>query len=140
MTLRIHDVPIEMAGEVWPLVAAMLERAVKHHPHMDIDDALQLVSGGFGQLVIALDDGKLVAATVMERVRYPKHVVANILLLAGERGTYGRRLDEITQHLFSWAKARGCDRIALIGLPGLTKVVRRHGGQSKRLIHAWRDL
>lgn len=140
MTMRIHDVPIEMVSDFWPLVSSMLERAVKHHPHMDSADALQCLMGGFAQLIVCLEGGEITACAVMERVAYPKHTVGNILLLAGRKGTMGARLERLTQHLFRWAKSRGCDRIALIGLPGLTRVVKRHGGQSVKLIHAWRDL
>lgn len=138
--LRIHDVPNENVSDFWPLVSEMLERAVEHNPHMDLADVLQIVMANFAQLIVVIEKGEIVAAAVMERVSYPKHVVGNILLLAGKRGTMGKRLDRITEHLFLWAKSRGCDRIALIGLPGLTKVVKRHGGQSITLIHAWRDI
>lgn len=138
--LRIHDVPTELLSDFWPLVSEMLQRAVIHNPHMDLADVFQLISGDMGQLVVAIEAGELVAAAVMERVHYPKRVVGNILLLAGKPGTMGARLDRITEHVFSWAKTRGCDRIALIGLPGLSRVVKRHGGQSIALIHAWRDL
>lgn len=140
MSLRIHNVPNEMVSDFWPLVSALLERAVAHHPHMDLADCLQMVMSNFAQLVVAIEGHEIVAAAVMERVRYPKHIVGNILLLAGKRGTMGPRLDVITEHLEHWAKSRGCDRIALIGLPGLTKVVERHGGQMINLIHAWRDI
>lgn len=140
MTIRIHDVPIDMVSDFWPLVSEMLARAAKHHPHMDPADTLQILMSGFAQLIVCLERGEVTACAVMERVAYPKHVVGNILLLAGRAGTMGAKLDQITQHLFRWAKGRGCDRIALIGLPGLTKVVKRHGGQSIKLIHAWRDL
>lgn len=140
MTTRIHNVPIDMVSDFWPLVSPMLERAVNHHPHMDLADTLQVLMSGFAQLVVAIEGGDIVAAAVMERTRYPKHTVGNILLLAGIRGTMGARLDAITEHLFRWARSRGCDRIALVGLPGLSKVVKRHGGSSIRLIHAWRDI
>lgn len=140
MTLRIHDIPNGNVSDFWPLVSPLLERAVKHHPHMELSDLLQLIMGNFAQLIVALEGVEIVAAAVMERLRYPRHTVGNILMLAGKPGTMGPRLDAITEHLERWAKSRGCDRIALIGLPGLTKVVKRHGGQSIKLIHAWRDL
>lgn len=140
MSMRIHEVPIDMVGDFWPLVSPMLARAVKHNPHMDSADVLQLLMSGFAQLIVAIEDGQITVAAVMERANYPKHVVGNILLLAGIRGTMGARLNAVTEHLFRWAKSHGCDRIALIGLPGLTRVVKRHGGESISLIHAWRDL
>jgi len=140
MSMFIHEVPIEMAADFWPLVSPLLERAVEHNPHLDMADTLQILMSGFAQLIVCIEGGEITVAAVMERVRYPKHVVGNIMLLAGRHGTYGRKLDTITERLVRWAKARGCDRIALTGLPGLTRVVKRHGGQSIQLIHAWRDL
>lgn len=138
--MRVHEIPVGNVSDFWPLVSPMLERAVRHNPHMDMADCLQVLMAGFAQLIVGIEDGEICVAAVMERTRYPKHVVANILFLAGRRGTMGARLDVVTEHLFRWARAHGCDRIALIGLPGLTKVVKRHGGQSLRLIHAWRDV
>lgn len=140
MSLRIHDVPNEMVSDFWPLASALLERAVRHNPHLDMVSALQLVMGNFAQLIVGTEGGEIAVAAVMERVQYPKHVIGNILLLAGRRGTMGARLDSVADHLSRWAKTRGCDRIAFTGLPGLAKVVKRHGGESISLIHAWRDL
>jgi len=138
--IRIHDVPVDMVSDLWPLVSPLLEPACARNPHLSMADLLLLVMGQFGQLIVAIEGVDIVAAAVMQRDRYPKHVIGNILMLGGRPGTMGARLDAIYEHLTRWAKARGCDRIAFTGLPGLTRVVKRHGGQSIRLIHAWRDL
>lgn len=137
--LKIHDVPANMVTDFWSLVSPMLERAVVLNPHMDLPGLLQMLLADFGQLIVMTRDGELQAAAVMERHRYPNHVVGNIMLLAGKRGTY-KEIDRLFPHLEKWAKARGCDRIALLGRPGLSRLVKRHGGQSIPLIHAWRDL
>lgn len=139
-TLRIHEIPVDTVADFWPLAAPILDRAIEHNPHLDSASVLQILMAQFAQLIVAIEDGEIVAAAVMERLCYPKHMVGNIMLLAGKRGTYGKRLDAITERLINWAKSRGCDRIALTGLPGLTRVVKRHGGESISLIHAWLDL
>lgn len=140
MTMRIHDVPADMISDFWPLVSPLLERAVAHNPHMKLLDVLQLLMGQFGQLIVCIEGSEITAAAVIERVRYPMHVVGNVLLLAGVKGTMGARIDSLIDHMERWAKSRGCDRIAFIGLPGLTRLAKRRGAQHKRLVHAWRDL
>jgi hypothetical protein len=138
--MKVHEVPLELLSDFWPLAAPHLARAVKHNPHIDLADAFTNAASGFSQLIIVLEGGECAAAAVMERVRYPKHVVGNIMLLGGNAGTMGARLDALVDHLFRWAKARGCDRIALLGRPGFERLVRRRGGSSITLIHAWRDI
>lgn len=137
--LKIHDVPIDMVTDFWSLVSPLLERAIVLNPHMDMPGLLQMLLADFGQLIVVTLDGELQAAAVMERHRYPNHVVGNIMVLAGKRGTY-KEIDRLFPHLAKWAKTRGCDRIALLGRPGLSRLVKRHGGKSIPLIHAWRDL
>jgi hypothetical protein len=140
MTLRIHDIPIDNVTDFWPLAEPLLKRAIAHNPHHDAPGVLQLLMAGFAQLIVGIEDGEITVAAVMERQIFPKHVVGNIFLMAGRRGTMGARLDALSEHLARWARAHGCDRIGFTGLPGLTKVVKRHGGSSIKLIHAWRDL
>lgn len=137
--VRIHDVPPAMVTDFWSLVAPLLEKAVRLNPHMDMPGLLQQLLAAMGQLIVVTRDGDLLAAAVMERHQYPNHVVGNIMLLAGRRGTY-REIDRVLPHLEKWAKEQGCDRIALLGRPGLSRLVKRHGGRSVPLIHAWRDL
>lgn len=138
--MRIYDVPVEMIEDFWPLASPLLKLAVDHNPHMEIDDLLQLLNAQYGQLSVVIESGVVTAAAVIERVVYPSHVVGNVLFMAGKKGTMGARMDALINHVTQWAKSHGCDRIAFIGLPGLAKVVKRQGGRSKHLIHAWRDL
>lgn len=137
--LRIYDIPAAQVTDWWSLVTPTLERAVKQNPHMDMPGLLQTLLAQFAQLIVATREGELVAVIVMERHCYPNHVVGNILFLAGAKGAY-RRISDVVPHLEKWAKERGCDRIAMLGRPGLSRLVKRHGGKSIELIHAWRDL
>ena len=139
MTLKIHEVPVAMVTDFWSLVSPLLEKAVRLNPHMDMPGLLHTLLAAMGQLIVVTRDGDLLAAAVMERHVYPNHVVGNIMLLAGKRGTY-REIERVFPHLAKWAKEQGCDRIALLGRPGLSRLVKRHGGSSIPLIHAWRDL
>lgn len=137
--LRIYDIPAAQVTDWWSLVTPTLQRAVKHNPHMDMPGLLQTLIANFAQLIVATRDGELVAVIVMERHQYPNHMVGNILFLAGAKGAYNQ-ISDVVPHLEKWAKERGCDRIAMLGRPGLSRLVKRHGGQSIELIHAWRDL
>lgn len=137
--LRIYDIPANQVTDWWSLVKPTLERAVKQNPHMDMPGLLQTLLAQFAQLIVATREGELVVVIVMERHCYPNHVVGNILFLAGAKGAY-KSISHVVPHLEKWAKERGCDRIALLGRPGLSRLVKRHGGKSIELIHAWRDL
>lgn len=137
--LRIYDIPATQVTDWWSLVTPTLQRAVKHNPHMDMPGLLQTLLASFAQLIVVLHKEELTAVVVMERHQYPNHVVGNILFLAGAKGAY-KRISDVVPHLEKWAKERGCDRIAMLGRPGLSRLVKRHGGSSIQLIHAWRDL
>jgi hypothetical protein len=137
--LRIYDIPASQVTDWWSLVTPVLERAVKQNPHMDMPGLLQTLLAQFAQLIVVTREGDLVAVVVMERHVYPNHVVGNILFLAGAKGAY-KRISDVVPHLEKWAKEHGCDRIALLGRPGLSRLVKRHGGESIQLIHAWLDL
>jgi hypothetical protein len=139
MSLKIYEVPKEMVTDFWSLTSPILQPAVDLNPHMDMAGLLQMLLADLGQLIVITLGGDIQAAAVMERHRYPNHVVGNILLLGGKPGTYAQ-IDALMPHLERWCKDRGCDRIALLGRPGLSRLVKRHGGHSISLIHAWRDL
>jgi hypothetical protein len=137
--LRIYDIPAAQVTDWWSLVTPTLQRAVKQNPHMDMPGLLQTLLAQFAQLIVVTKAGELVGVVVMERHAYPNHVVGNILFLAGVKGAY-KQISHVVPHLEKWAKEHGCDRIALLGRPGLSRLVKRHGGKSIELIHAWRDL
>lgn len=139
MTLRIYDIPHTQVTDWWSLVSPVLERAVKQNPHMDMPGLLQMLLAQFAQLVVVLHGESLAAVVVMERHVYPNHVVGNILFLAGAKGAY-KHISDVVPHLEKWANEHGCDRIAMLGRPGLSRLVKRHGGRSIQLVHAWRDL
>lgn len=139
MTLRIYDVPSEMVTDFWSAVEPMLSRAIDLHPHIDMPGMLQILIRQFAQLIVATLDGQIQAAAIMERVQYPGHTVGNILALAGNSGT-APHMHQLSSHCEQWAKDRGCDRIAFVGRPGLSKIARKRHGNTLTLVHAWRDL
>lgn len=140
MSFRIYDVPREMVTDFWSAVEPMLARALEHNPHLDTAGLLQILVSDFARLFVMTEDGKIVAACVMERVAYPSHVVANVLALGGQYGVYRKHVDEIHAHMRAWAKARKCDRIGFVGRPGWTKWVRRIRGNMLHLVHAWESV
>jgi hypothetical protein len=140
VSFRIYDVPREMVTDFWSAIEPMLSRAMRRNPHMDTAGLLKALVADFARLFVMTEGGKIVAAAVMERVSYPDNVVGNVLALAGEHGIYRNHFDAIEAHLKAWSRARGCNRIAFVGRPGLTRFVRRRGGQLVQLVHAWQDL
>jgi hypothetical protein len=141
MTFKIYDIPREMVSDFWSAVESMLTKALEHHPHLDAPGVLRLLVANFAQLFVMTKGGNVVAACVMERTQYPSHVVANVVAFAGEYGVFREHGDEIQARLETWARDRGCDRIAFVGRPGWTRFfVNRAGGKSIPLVHAWKTL
>lgn len=138
--MKMYDIPREMVTDLWSAVEPMLSKAMTHHPHLDAPGLLKLLVSNFAQLIIATEDGRIVAAAVMERTAYPDHVVGNVVALAGETGVYRKYIDDIVTHLEAWSRKHGCDTIAFVGRPGWTRFALRRGGKQIALVHAWKAL
>lgn len=139
MSFRIYDVPREMVTDFWSAIEPMLARAIKRNPHMDTASLLKTLVAEYAHLFVMTEDGKIIAAAVMERQAYPDVLVGNVLALAGEHGAL-KHFEAIEAHLKGWCRRMGCHRIAFVGRPGLTRYVRRRGGHFVPLVHAWQDL
>lgn len=138
--MKIYDVPREMVTDLWSAVEAMLAKALKHHPHLSAAGLLKLLVSDFARMFVMTEDGKIIAALVMERTAYPDRVVGNVVAFGGEYGVYRKHVDTIMEHMEAWSRARGCDTIAFVGRPGWTRFVLRKGGEMLPLVHAWKRL
>lgn len=138
--MKLYVVPVSLVAELWPVVAPLLSKAIKHHPYMATDDALAILLAGRGDLILALDEGRVLCAAIMEAIQYPNEKVGNVLALAGERGVYREHMSEITDYLEQWSRKHGCHKIGMVGRPGWLKFVRHRGWETQRCLSASKEL
>lgn len=136
--MKLHTVPVALVPDLWPAVEKLLARAVKWHPFLSVDGLKAIILSGHADLIVAIQDEHIFCAAVMEAVQYPGTKVGNVLVLAGERGTYARHIDAITDYLETWCAAHGCANIGMTGRPGWLKFVTRRGWRTQRYVSAWR--
>lgn len=141
-SIVLRDVAADAVPLVWPQVAPILAPALRYHPFIDLRDLHFLLVTNFAQLITAESTaGELVAAVVIERVRYPSRLVANILAMGAKTGRGISLLETLTEYCEAWSRSRGCDTIALVGRLGWTRVLcRRAGDKHLTLAQCWRRL
>lgn len=138
--MKLYTVNAALIPDLWPGVEPLLKRALKFHPFMTTDGLLRLLLSGMAALIVAVEDERILCAAVMERTDYPETSVGNVIVLAGERGTYRHHMDEITDYLESWCRAHGCGTISMLGRPGWSKFVGRRGWSIHPYVSAWKAL
>lgn len=141
-SIVLREVAAKSVPAMWPHVAPLLSPALRYHPFLDMHDLHVLLVTSYAQLIIARDSrDDIVAALVLERVRYPSRVVANILAMGAQNGRGLSLLESLSDYCEAWSRARGCDTIAVVGRLGWTRVLcKRAGDKSLRLAQSWRRL
>jgi hypothetical protein len=137
--MKIYPVPNSLVSDLWSAVAPLLDMALERHPFLDSEGLRQSLLADFSSLSIMTEDGEVITALVMERVRYPvNRMVANVLAIGG-RGVF-KHGDEISAYLEEWARAHQCDTISFIGRPGWTRAALGKGGQVMPLALGWKHV
>lgn len=147
MTTLIRKVPIEWVPSLWPDLKPWVAKAMKYHPFVDADDVLVLVMNGHLTVFVAIVDDRLVGTFMVEVLRYPKRLVANIMVIGGKRGSMGRWLDDMLQTVETWARGVGCEALQGVGREGWARKaetrqegweIQRYAGLARRLSHVGR--
>ena len=118
MTTLIRKVPTEWLPSLWPEIKPWVAKALKYHPFVDADDALVLAMSGQLTVFVAIVDDRLCGVFMMELLRYPKRLAANIMIIGGRRGSMKRWLDDMLEVVAAWARALGCDSMQGTGREG----------------------
>lgn len=141
-SIVLREVAAEAVPAIWPHVAPLLGPSLRYHPFIDVHDLHVLLVTSYAQLIVArASGGEVVAALVLERVRYPSRVVANILAMGAQPGRGISLVKAFSDYCEAWSRARGCDTIAVVGRLGWTRVLgQRAGVKSLRLAQCWRRL
>lgn len=118
MAATIRKVPIEWLPSAWPHIKPWAAKAMKYHPFVDADDVLVLAMNGQLTVFVAIVEDRLSGVFMVELLRYPKRLVANIMVVGGRRGSMDGWLDDMLAAVEAWAKALGCDALQGTGREG----------------------
>jgi uncharacterized membrane protein YwzB len=142
MTTLIRKVPMEWLPSLWPELKPWVAKAMRYHPFVDADDVLVLAMSGHLTVFVAIVDDRLVGTFMVELLRYPKRLVANIMVIGGRRGSMRRWLDEMLGAVESWAIGLGCEALQGLGRVGWARKAesRREGWETIRYAGLARSL
>lgn len=140
MRFEVREVPPNLADTFWPLVESFLEKALRVHPHLKIGGLRELVMSGMAELVVAVNEERIIGAVAMEAQQYPNKAVGNVIALGTETGAWKEHGIAITQALEQWCKSRNLGTLHMLGRAGWSRFVTRHGWRTKPLLVAWKEL
>lgn len=138
--MKIYTVPIGLVSDLWAPAERLLARAFKFHPFLDSSGALRILLAGRADLILAVEDGNIVSAAIMEAIQYPTECVGNVLALAGERGVYREHMSTITDYLEQWSREHGCNKIGMVGRTGWMRFVSRRGWKTQPCLMASKEI
>lgn len=129
MNTLIRKVPTEWLPSLWPDLKPWVTKAMKYHPFVDADDVLVLAMNGHLTVFVAIVDDRLAGTFMVEVLRYPKRLVANIMVVGGRRGSMRHWLDPMLENVARWARAMGCEALQGTGREGWARTAEsRHEG------------
>ena len=127
--MRVLLVPAHKVAALWPLLEEYVARGIREDPYMTPRDVLDQLMLGAGTLFVVLaDSGHVAGCAVMELVDYPRRRVANVLLVAGERGFLRTGWPTLFERLVAWSGSQGANAFAAVGRPGWFKFAQRVPG------------
>lgn len=83
--MKIQHVPLEWVPRTWPLVAEHIAAAVEHAKgDYDVSHLQAMVASGQAVLVVAVEEGSIVGAGIIEIFNRPTARVAFIMAMGGK--------------------------------------------------------
>lgn len=122
----VRGVTRDMLDDVWPQVAPLIERALRHsRGELTADDVRHDLLEQYMQLWVAADERKKVeACLVTQIVIYPKRKMLRIVVLAGKKShRWGCGWEMIS----TWARLAGCDGVEAHARPGIARLYKKLG-------------
>ncbi len=111
---------------VWPVASGLLELALEKEGYgTEISSILNLLETQHMQLWLALLEGTIVAAVATEVVKYPKVLVARMVLAGGTQGSKWE--GHLAKEFEFWARKKGIDIVEVQGRPGWGKRMKKYG-------------
>lgn len=83
--MQIQHVPLEWVPRTWPMVESYIAAALEHAKgDYDVSHLQAMVSGGQALLIVAVKDGVIVGAAVVDIFNRPTSRVAFIMAVGGK--------------------------------------------------------
>lgn len=138
--MTVLEIPRELLEDFWPLISGFLDRALVHHPFLELAGLEQLVKDARATLFVLREGERLIGAFVLEALDYPHVRVGNVVAAGWEGGEFERHAVAVEQHFAAWARALGCRKITMLGRPGWTRFLQREGWHTMPLIASFKDV
>lgn len=136
----IHEIPPQLAEGFWPMVEPLLANALRFHPHLSLSGLRHVLVTSMAELVILVENDRIIGAAVMESVKYPSKSVGNIVALGTQTGVWKTHGEAFTEALEQWCKRRGLSTLHMLGRAGWSRFVTRHGWKTQPSLIAWKEL
>lgn len=106
--IQVQLVPPDQVYGVWDKVKPLIEASLNvGFGYTTIDQAKMLLTKGLQTLLIAVDEGEIVGAMVVEFVNYPNERVIFLVELGGKAVVDQSVLDQVED----WARQNGATRM-----------------------------
>lgn len=131
--MQISAVPFDHLTGMWPAIAPLLERGLKHSGgRWTLESAYKSIVDGSRQLWIAFENNVIYAAALTSIENYPGRRILNYQLVGGYRMDLW--YDHMSDVLHKFASDMGCDGIETICRRGFEKQHAKHGFKSTHVL------
>jgi hypothetical protein len=104
--LNIDIIHPNYVPQIWPVVGEMIDRAMQHAKgEINTDQLKVFLARGEHQLMVFVDDLKIIGAIAFEWINYPNDRVMHINAIGG------KTTPECVCKMFAWAKAQGATSV-----------------------------
>lgn len=133
-TVEVIQLEPELAQRFWPELVPFVLRALEFDPYesVTVGELLQQVQAGYARVLIAVDEGQLLSATVVQLFKATTgERVLHVVTTAGENSNVW--LPALIEKFAEISKAEGCAKVTMTGRPGWAKKINKFGFKVARV-------
>ncbi len=125
--IECHQLNVEATEHLWPDLLPHVAEAIARDPYMSIsiNEVERQLRDGFAQMLVAVDDGDILGASVVQMFKRGDKRILHILTTAGV--DLVRWMEPMLEEMERLAAVQGIDAITLSGRPGWTRTLRPFG-------------
>jgi hypothetical protein len=129
--LQIKKVDIECVDVFWDKVKYWIQKVVvQSNGRHTLDSTYKSLKEGAMQMFLILENEKLCAAYVVQKVFYPAKVVLGILFCGGSKVI--KNVKQIESFFINYAKKENCQGLEIVGRKGWDKIVNENDLKFKK--------
>ena len=125
--IECHQLDAEATTHLWPDLLPHVAQAIARDPYISItvEEIAQQLEGGFAQMLVAVDDGQILGASVVQMFKRGDKRILHVLTTAGV--DLDRWITPMLAEFEALSAAQQIDAITLSGRPGWTRTLRPFG-------------